>query len=306
MQSSVPPTVQIIVDAVLAAWPDHRRFLERRLALADGPDLETAEALAGQIARLCDGRWDKLVAGYRWMCEAVLAETEYFYRHGGYRLSTFAEARRTVYDRPEVMGPYVDGILLSQVLWSNHTRAQRLYMETFLACNPDGYRHVEIGPGHGLMVAQAAMDPRCGAAMGWDVSETSLAATRDSLRRLGVDDRVALRSMDVFNAESSGETFDSLVLSEVLEHLEQPRLALDRVRACLRPGGRAFLNVPVNSPAPDHIFLFRSPEEVVALVEAAGLAVDLAAFIPGTGFTEVQARRAQATISTVIIARRAD
>src|SRR3712207_7808068 len=52
------------------------------------------------------------------------------------------------------------------------------------------------------------------------------------------------------------------VISEVLEHLEQPGQALAFLRDCMTADGRIFINVPLNSPSPDHIYLLSSPEDV--------------------------------------------
>lgn len=43
-------------------------------------------------------------------------------------------------------------------------------------------------------------------------------------------------------------SFDAVVMSEVLEHVETPQLALDNVRGALRPGGRLILTVPFAMP----------------------------------------------------------
>jgi len=56
--------------------------------------------------------------------------------------------------------------------------------------------------------------------------------------------------------------------------------ALKATARRLRPGGRLWVNVPINSPAPDHIYLFRTPEEAVDAVQAAGFEVSETAFFP--------------------------
>ena len=92
--------------------------------------------------------------------------------------------------------------------------------------------------------------------------------------------------------------------SEVLEHLEDPAAALDVLGKLLAPGGRIFINVPANSPAPDHIYLFRNPEELVQMMEGLGFRVLQTFFAPITGATMERARRQELTISCVVIATR--
>ena len=91
---------------------------------------------------------------------------------------------------------------------------------------------------------------------------SSLQATTLALRRLGMTRSVALVERDVVGSEATPDAFDSIVMSELLEHLENPHRALRVAYRSLRPGGRIFLNVPVNSPALDHLFLWHDAEEV--------------------------------------------
>ena len=93
-----------------------------------------------------------------------------------------------------------------------------------------------------------------------------------------------------------------MVLSEVLEHLEEPVKALAAIRHVMRPNGRLYINVPINSPAPDHIFLLRSPEEAVAFVEQQGFRVERTGFFPATNYSLDAARRHQLTVSVCLIA----
>lgn len=301
--SSFPATAALVRE-VLAVWPEHATFLTKRFTDREMAHLRTVEDLAQQIRLLSGADSSALIKGYRWMCDAMLAEYAFFARHCRYRLSTFAEAKREVYDHPEIMTLYMDGLLASQVLWANHTEVIRVYRDHYLTALPDGADHLEVGPGHGLLLSQAARLGRLGRLVGWDVSETSVAATAQVLKCLGADAHTELSCRDPFNGAMPDDTFDSLVLSELLEHLEQPGQSLVRAVAHLRPGGHAFIHVPVNSPAPDHIALFSTPESVVRMVEDAGLRVTETHFIPATGYTEAQARKMKTTISTLVIARR--
>jgi hypothetical protein len=64
-----------------------------------------------------------------------------------------------------------------------------------------------------------------------------------------------------------------IVLGEILEHLEDPLKVLNKVSNHLSSGGLIWITIPINAPAIDHISLFRSKEEVFALVEKAGLEI---------------------------------
>jgi 2-polyprenyl-3-methyl-5-hydroxy-6-metoxy-1,4-benzoquinol methylase len=288
--------------AIIRRWPEHRRFLEKNLAACSPRARGHAIEAAGLIARIAQGDLDRLVDGYRWMCEMMQDEGLFFRRENRYRRTSFEEAFREVYSRPEIMGPYMDGLLVSQAVWSNHIRALDFFIDVFLAGRRPGGSYLEIGPGHGLLLYFAA---RAGEAVhGWDVSEDSVRHSGECVARLGVADAVRLACRNIFDAAAS-ETFDEIVLSEVLEHLEKPGEALATVRRLLARDGRLLINVPVNAPTIDHISLFRAPEDVVELVQASGLTVVDQLIAPAAGYTEERARRMGSAMSCCLVVKRA-
>jgi len=294
----------MLFDRQLELWPEHATFLNRSLQERDGDLLTLTEWIAGQVLTLVEDRLDACCAGYRWMCEAMLREELYFRRHGRYQAQKFDDVARVIYDDAAVMQLYMDGLLLSQVFWRNHVDIAKFF-RSYIASLPDPFDHLEIGPGHGLQLAHAAMDPKCASASAWDVSDRSLAATRECLSRLGVTRPVALEKRSIYSLENDAR-YSSIVVSEVLEHLEDPAGALAGVRRVLKPGGRAFLNVPCNSPAPDHIYLFAHPDDFYAMVEGAGLIVLERFATPGTGYTLERALRQRLTISCAAITTRGE
>ena len=98
--------------------------------------------------------------------------------------------------------------------------------------------------------------------------------------------------------------FDAVVISEVIEHLERPNMALQSLHAALTPGGRILINMPINSPAPDHIYLWESPEEMTALVEAQGFIIDATQILPQTGVSLERALKLKVNVSCVYIAHK--
>jgi len=86
--------------------------------------------------------------------------------------------------------------------------------------------------------------------------------------------------------------------------LDRPVAALTSVLQALKPGGLAFFNVPVNSPAPDHIYYWGSPIEVEELVRSVGFTIVDSDVAPTTGYSFERALRRKVTINSLIIAER--
>ncbi len=297
------PYLARVLDAMVTAWPEHAKFLATRFANADDPTLPICEEVAGLVLTIASGDLAPYCAGYRWFCEASVIEDVHFRRTGRYRRSTFAEVYRDIYSDAAYMDRYMKGLLLSQILWTNHARAFLFYLDRFLARVPSGGDYLEVGPGHGLLLRFAANAPAVRSVTGWDVSDSSLAATRAMLDALGVTRPITLQRHDIHQPAPAGVAFDAIAVSEVLEHLEQPEDALVRLRALLRPGGVIYANVPVNSPAPDHIFLWRDPAEVEALVTACGFTIVDREAAPATGYDLRRAMDSRYTVNCLIVAR---
>jgi 2-polyprenyl-3-methyl-5-hydroxy-6-metoxy-1,4-benzoquinol methylase len=290
-----------ITRAVLRSWPEHSVALDH-LREVTSHERQTQNRISHLILKLVGDELDKYVFGYKWICQMILEEELEFRRSGKYKCSSFVEAERTVYSNNSLMASYMDGLLLSQVLWTNHVATINFYTREFLGNGPRVASHLEIGPGHGLLLFLASSS--AAQSTGWDVSATSVERTRSMLAKLGAESAVSLEVRDLFGASSDAERFDRVVISEVIEHLERPVKALVALRSLMTPGARIYINAPVNSPTIDHIFLFRTPEEVVELVCQAGFDIESVCVAPATGFTETTARKFGVSISCAVIAKR--
>lgn len=296
------PETLVIAEAVLAAWPDHAAYLLKSFG-ARSPEMLASTELAATAARkLMAGNEARFAEGYRWTCDQLRDEEIFFHREGRYRLSTFAEADAEVYSNHDYMSRYVDGLLLSQILWFNHAGTFEMFANRVLAAADAPFDYLEIGPGHGLMVYLAARSPLSRSLAAWDFSAVSLRETGAALATLGVDKPVSLVEVDILKAEAPDRQYDLIVISEVLEHLEQPEVALAFLRKALRPTGRIFINVPLNSPSPDHIYLVSTPEELTALVEAAGFKVERLEMFATQGRKIESALAQRISVSTGIVA----
>lgn len=303
------PALAALVERQLSVFPKHESYLKRRFQSASPKDLAFCEELSALILKITGNDLVTFLDDYRWLCGVMLEEELFFRRANRYRLSTFAEAERTVYANRAFMTRYMNGVLMTQLWWANHSAAMRYFRDAFLPSNKQDCRHLEIGPGHGLFLYLAASAPNAGTIAGWDVSPASLATTRHALGAMGVTRPFDLSLVDIFEApdrldSATSSQFDSITFSEVLEHLENPGQALGAIAKLLAPAGRAFINAPVNSPAPDHIWLFRSPEEVVDLVKGSGLFVEDVLLAPLGGETVEEARAMALTISTIVVAKK--
>ncbi len=301
--------LKLLVDRVLKVWPAHESLAAKSFEIRSPEVLDVSnkmsaliETLAAHVPEGLDG----LCKSYQFLCEKiVLPEELYFRRNGTYRLSNFSDARREVYSNAPFMRQYMNGLLISDVMWCNHAQALSYYVNSYLPSLPDAADHLEIGPGHGLLLYFAAIRPEIGSVTGWDVSPTSIENTRIALDAFQISRPVTLTLRNLFDSSPTTQRYDSIVLSEILEHLEDPLAALRAVKGWLKPGGRVWVHVPANSPAPDHLFLVNSPEHACELVKAAGFVIEDSAAFAMTGTTLEKATRRKLAISCLVTGRNA-
>jgi len=304
------PQLASLVASIGEQWPDHVTYLAKSFAGRNTSNMEIAEEVAIIIGKLSvgiKGGIEALCADYRFLCEDIVPPEElYFRRNGSYRLTRFEDANRECYANAEFMSRYMNGLLMSNAMWANHTAAMANFVRTYLPTLKNGSAHLEIGPGHGIFLYFAASSAAVSSLTAWDVSPTSIANTRHALATLGVNQPVSLILQNLFDAggADAGGNFDSIVMSEILEHLENPVEALRAAAAWLKSNGQIWVNVPANSPAPDHIYLFTSPEHVCDVVRSAGLEVVTSDAFAMQGISLAKAAKDQLSVSCVVIARK--
>lgn len=272
----------------------------------DESDQSVLERLAAKVAAIAADDLPSFCDSYLWMCTQFKKEALYFLRHKRYRCANQTEAEERVYKNKEFMRLYMEGLLVSQLLWSNHAAAYLYFTKTVLPCLTDAFSYLEVGPGHGLYLSEAADHPSCRRAEGWDISDESLRQTQAALGRLGVAAPVSLRRQDIHTVPPipHEERFDLIVICEVLEHLSTPHEALRALSHLLADDGLIYINVPINSPAPDHIFLLRTPDEVRDMVESSGFEIMDFHQAPMTGYDAERALAEEVTINCFVLGRR--
>ncbi len=243
---------------------------------------------------------DDLVTAYQTITQDTLTEQIHFKRAGHYRHSTFAEVAETVYFNPAYMSRYMYGLALTLYLWPNHRQMARFFERSIQ--HRKGDRYLEIGPGHGVFFRTAIRKSSYRHYLGVDISPTSLELTR---RLVAAETDLTglwdLQLADFLEQDDLQPGFDAVVMGEVLEHVETPLAFLTRIRELAKPGAFIFVTTAVNAPAVDHIFLFSSVDDVVALCRAASLEVVEIEAPPYMGCTMEETVRLRLPINVALV-----
>ena len=214
---------------------------------------------------------ERVASDYLKMIKDMRTEGLYFYKYGKYRCDNQRIANEYVYSKPEVMSYYMNALLISQVMWKHHFNIF-MYFQSYLKTLFKGQSKIsilDIGPGHGFFSYLVKKEfPDYEKIDIVDISDTSLEMTK---KIIGYDqEKITYNKTDIFDYDDS-KKYDFIVLGEVLEHLDEPKEILIKLSNLLKSGGLLWITTPTNSPALDHVYLFKTKEEVLSLISDSGL-----------------------------------
>lgn len=280
--SNSRPLLDELVQQIIRINPLQSKFLAASISGASDEELDDLIAYIaysqGEGLSL-----EYLAASYDLIVKDTLREQVYFQRHKRYRYSTFDEVADSVYFDDEYMGKYMHGLALTSYLWPNHRELHRFFCQTLPADKPGKY--LEIGPGHGMYMVTAMRRTGFDVFHGLDLSPTSVEMTKRLIGSgaFGRFDNFDVFEQDFLEGELAPESYAAIVMGEVLEHVEEPKIFLERIRSLATDDAYIFITTPINAPAIDHIYLFESYESIESLVNAAGLSVGNRLLVPYPG-----------------------
>lgn len=299
--TGTPDVVSEFVRFVVAEFPVHRAFLEIAIERAT----EDERQRLGMYLRFCQSQGRDLrylATCYLTIVGDTLDEQEYFAEHKRYRHSTFAEVADHVYHDADYMERYMYGLAISTFVWPNHVEIARFFRATFPRSRSG--RYLEVGPGHGYLLLTAIELGSYDEYIGVDLSATSIAQTGAIVRHFAPDATVQLEQRDFLAPDGFREgSFDAIVMGEVLEHVEDPGSFLRRVRSLAARDAYVFVTTCVNAPAIDHIYLWRSTDELERLITDSGLAIVTPLRLPYEGTTLGESAQRQLPINVAYVLR---
>lgn len=272
----------------------HYKFLATFLNHVDNTFLTFANRYLKQYIEATHISLDVLVDAYLTIVADTAKEQIYFKKNGKYRLSSLQEANTLVYENHEYMQKYMHGLAVSQFFWPQH-KAIFSYFGSILP-HQHGKKYLEIGPGHGLFFLEALLVNQFEKYMALDISRTSLDLTQHIVEANGIKNvHIRYEYANIFNFQSS-ECFDFIVMCEVLEHLEDPKMILEKIFSLLAVEGKAFLTTCVNCPMMDHLYLYRSIDEIEAMLHAVGFKIVEKIVVPSAHLSLEMAMEYKASI----------
>ena len=213
------------------------------------------------------------VNAYLAMCKNMMRCQIYFMKNGKYPASSAAVAFDDVYNNEESMKSYMFGLALSQFLWSTHYEMYSCLKNSLAIKSSEIKSYLEIGPGHGLFLSKAletlSVDAKLTAI---DISPISINITKSIVNYFypEAQERVNFHTGDMLDLNLDGQ-FDFIAMGEVIEHVNNPEVLLCKLYNLLSEGGHAFISTCVDCPAIDHVYHFKTVQEIRDMFTRCGL-----------------------------------
>ena len=151
-------------------------------------------------------------------------------------------------------------------------KAQEVVMKRFAFVQPHG-EIIELGCHIGFNLIHLATAGY--AVTGVDVSSTLLAEARRRVAALPPEVRKRITLVQGFiEALPEDKCYDTVVLTETLEHVIEPDAVVRKAAALTKPGGKVFVSAPMERLGTYSHVRGIGPEELRAWLEAAGLEVE--------------------------------
>lgn len=239
-----------------------------------GPQWETAidHALA-KVFGEDEGALEQIVDGYAEFSTDAVRSQVYFERKGEYKASNYDEVAEAYYHNRDFMFRcYLPGMFVSHYVWPHHYRMFSWFQSLLGNMSEEISSFCEVGTGCGLYSKEVLEQAKNCTGVGYDISASSLEFTHRIAQAFDYGDRYETRVRNIIT-EGADQEFDLAISQEVLEHLEDPVAYLRALYNMVRPGGYAYIAAAVNAAHVDHIYLYRSPDDVAAEIKQAGFEI---------------------------------
>jgi len=304
------PEFYKIIQLTVASSPFQRKKLEQHLSRMDARFFARAEEFASSYSGYLQSQGiplDYAVKAYLDMCSSMMKCQIEFMKTGSYRTTNHDQAFDEVYSSPERMKPYMIALAISQFLWPTHYRIYEAFENAIREHAPTVGAYLEIGPGHGLYLHKAIqyLPPRA-AVHAVDISPVSTEITKSIITYFHPDiANATFWTGDILSHETPIR-YDFITMGEVLEHVNEPDRLLARLDQLLSDAGTAFVTTSINSPAVDHVYHFKSVEDVRVMIRAAGLEIGNEQVLPVEDLPMAEIVAKKITINYSAVLRRAN
>ncbi len=267
-----------VLELIYKKSPFQKKKIEKHLAKRDKQFFDDAEKFIVDYTGYLESQGisiDELVDAYLKLCSDMMKSQIEFMKTGEYTVRTSSEAFAGVYNNQKTMKSYMIGVALSQFLWDTHYDNFNFFSKIIKNYSQNINSYIEIGPGHGLFLIKALKNLHNKTKVTVvDISDTSIAITKSIINHFKPGDaNVEYHNVDISHFDDSAR-YDFITMGEVLEHVDFPEKLLKKLKSLLSDNGRAYVSTCVNCPAIDHVYHFKTINDIRNMIFRCGLDIE--------------------------------
>jgi len=244
---------------VCRSAPLQRNLISQFLRERDDRYFQFAERVASKVP---DNQF--AASCYADLCRTLMREQVAFNRTGEYSCTDASRAYRVTYSQ-DSMREYVIGLMLTYLFWPNHYSMMEMFWDHILTAQPK--KVLEVGAGHGLFTSEILR------LLDADLTIVDISPQSIEICREFVPSSVNLNLTDYITWGILGK-FDLVIMGEVIEHVDDPFSFLWKTRGILSEGGSVFVSTCAECPAVDHVYRFRTVEEIREMIFRTGFSIE--------------------------------
>jgi 2-polyprenyl-3-methyl-5-hydroxy-6-metoxy-1,4-benzoquinol methylase len=257
--------------------PLQKKKIEKHLSKRNQKYFQEAEKFSIDYAGYLESQnipLDYAIDAYIKLCSNMMKCQIEFMKTGRYPVDSSLDAFGNVYNCESEMKPYMLGLAISQFLWETHYEMYSFFKDYIAKNYAQIHSYLEVGPGHGLFLNKAMeyLNKKAKITV-VDISPIAINITKSIINYFDPQNtNIKYYDVDMLKLDLN-EKYDFITMGEVLEHVNYPEELLIKLRNLLVPNGRAFVSTNVNSPAIDHVYHFKSVDEIRDMFHLYGLEV---------------------------------
>ncbi len=150
----------------------------------------------------------------------------------------------------------------------------KLILELADRIQKEKVRFCDLGVGPGVVFSHLLLSYSEWKGVAVDVSGFCLKHTRNLLQFRNIpESRYQLHLCDIQKDTPKSAPFDLVVATEVLEHLENPKVVLSQIKSFLKPNGYCLTSIPLHSPWGPHLVVFNDEKQIRSMYEDVGFSI---------------------------------
>jgi 2-polyprenyl-3-methyl-5-hydroxy-6-metoxy-1,4-benzoquinol methylase len=257
-------TIQEIIDLL----PLQKKKLTNQLNRLDKDELHKLNTFCNSMKKFLNENniSESFIAeSYKNLNIMMVKEQIFFKRYGKYKSTSQGCVNDTLYNIEEKMLGHMIALALTQFLWKNHYEMMYYFKSNISSFLTKHFEVLEIGAGHGLFT-EKIIDLNLNLKIDiLDISETSLKLSKQIIKNSNISNSINFIHSDITNFNTN-KIYDFICLSEVIEHVDNPKKLLSSIKPLLSNNGVVYLTTCSNCPSSDHVYLFNNIQEIKEMI----------------------------------------